>query len=287
MGKLLKRRIGAVYNLQSELDNRVHRTNDLVTDLTTIPLDSNGNPTDSNLDDSYVGANTFAKEIKQNIVKYSDIVNDTTTGGANVPASAETVKNIQSQIDGMANGLKYIGTFDASGGAFPSNIEQGDFWKVNVAGVIDGVDLNVGDMIIANKVVSGATTSADFDIIDNTEATDILRDKDVSSDSDLTVDSTKLATRDAIETAIENKVAAVTIKVKVEQTTISGNQFTLTHTPVSGVVFMDEAIIEVDATNGIYDTWSGVSVVGTTATLSGASTVQYDGLPVKCTYLYI
>jgi len=286
MGKLLKRRIGATHNLQSELDNRVHRVADLVDDITTITVDGSGNPTDPSKDDSYVGANEFVKRFHQDIVEYTDIVNDTTTGGAAVPASAETVKNLQLQIDGMANGLEYIGTFDASTGAWPSNVTQGNFFKVSVAGTIDGVELNVGDMLIANKIAATASVT-DFDIVDNTEAADIIRDADVIANSDMSVDPDKIPTRTAVGQAIADATSAITIKVKVETLTISGNQMTLTETPVSGVVFMDEAIIEIDAANGVYDTWEGVSIAGKVATLPGASTVQYDGLPAKITYLYV
>ena len=287
MGKLLKRRITAVHNLQPELDKRVHRETDVVISVDSVPLDASGNPTNTDLNDSYLSANAVAKKVKQDLIKYSDIVNDTTTGGVLAPASAEAVKNLQLQIDGLANGLEYIGTFDATGGVFPANVKQGNFWKVNGAGTISGVTLNIGDMLIANKIVTGPTTAADFDVIDNTEAADILRDADVSSNKVLTVDPDKLATRDAIRQAIIDAVAAVTVKVKVETATISGNQFTLSHAPVSGVVFMDEAIIEIDPSNGVYDTWEGITVVGSTATLSGASTVQYDGLSAKVTYLYV
>ena len=44
MGKLLKRRISATHNLQPELDNRVHRTQDLVATVAAIPVDGSGDP---------------------------------------------------------------------------------------------------------------------------------------------------------------------------------------------------------------------------------------------------
>ena len=287
MGKLLKKRIGAVYNLQPELNNRVNRVKDLVTDLNSIPVDVSGNPTNTQFDDSYVSANNLAKVKAQELIKYSDIINDTTTGGDKVPASASAVKNIQDQINSMANGLEYIGTFDASTGKWPSNVGQGNFFKVSVAGTIDGINLNPGDMIIANKAVTGDTVVQDWDIIDNTEAPDIIREGNVnSSDADLTIDPNKLTSRDIIRQNIQSAVAAVTIKVAVESLTVSGNQLTLSHIPVSNVVLMNEAIIEVDASNGVYDTWEGVSVSGTTATLTGA-TGQYDGQTAKVSYLYI
>jgi hypothetical protein len=161
MGKLLKRRIGATHQLQEELNKRVHRTQDLVTSVTAIPVDGTGTPSDSNLDDSYISANEFARTYHQDLIEYSDIVNDTTSGGANVPASADAVKSLQLQIDGMANGLEYIGTFDPSGGAWPANVTQGNFFKVAGTGTIDGIELNTGDMIIANKIVAGDSTVDD------------------------------------------------------------------------------------------------------------------------------
>jgi hypothetical protein len=287
MGKLLKRRITATHNLQPELDARTHRINDLVTDISIIPLDAAGQPTQSDFYDKYIGANEMARMKKQELITYSEIVNDTTSGGALVPASAESVKNLQLQIDGMANGLEYISTFDASSGTWPSNVTQGNFFKISVAGIIDGIDLNIGDMIIANKIVAGVTTVADWDVVDNTEAADILRDADVIASKFMTVDPDKIPTRKAVGDAITDAVAAVTIKVKVETITISGNQLTLTQIPVSGVIFNNEAVIEIDPTNGVYDPWEGVTITGNVATLSGASTVQYDGLSAKVSYLYI
>lgn len=287
MGKLLKRRIGATHQLTEELAKRVHREQDLVTSVASIPVDGSGVPSDGNLDDSYLSANEFARAYHQDLIEYGDIVNSTTAGGANVPASADAVKDLQLQIDGMANGLEYIGTFDPAAGTWPANVTQGNFFKVNGTGTIDGVELNTGDMIIANKIVAGQTVLADWDVVDNTEAADILRDADVINDEDMTVEPLKIPTRSSVGDAIATACTAITIKVKVETATISGNQINLTYEPVSGVVFMDEAIIEVDSANGVYDTWEGVSVVGNIATLSGASTVQYDGLSAKVSYLYI
>jgi len=288
MGKLLKRRIGAVYNLQPELNNRVHRVHDLVADLNTVPVDVNGNPTDVTLDSSYVSANSLAKVKSQELIKYTDIVNDTITGGITVPASAESVKNIQTQINNMANGLEYIGKFDASTGVWPSNVGQGNFFKVSVAGTINGIVLNPGDMIIANKAVVGATIVQDWDIIDNTESPDLLRTHNINSASpDFTIDPGKLTTRSLILQNIQMAIATVAVKVAVETLPITGNVITLSHTPLSGVVLMNEAVIEVDSTNGIYDTWEGVTVAGNTATLTGASTVQYNGLNAKISYLWI
>lgn len=82
----------------------------------------------------------------------------------------------------FGSGLDYKGVLDASSpAAFEAAAHaKGDFYKVTVAGVILTQAVNVGDMIIVNKIVSaGALVLGDLDIIDNTESADILRELDV------------------------------------------------------------------------------------------------------------
>jgi hypothetical protein len=57
--------------------------------------------------------------------------------------------------------LRYRGAYDASSGMFPANPVKGDFWKIQVAGTVSGVDLAVGDQIIF--------ADPGWDKIDNTE----------------------------------------------------------------------------------------------------------------------
>jgi hypothetical protein len=92
--------------------------------------------------------------------------------------SAKAVKSyVDNQIAGLASDLTYKGTFDASATDFAALADgiRGDFYKVAVAGTIDGVDYQVGDMIIVNKNVTGTPVTADIDKIDNTEAADLVR----------------------------------------------------------------------------------------------------------------
>jgi hypothetical protein len=120
---------------------------------------------------------------------------------------------ISTAIGRLTAGLVYKGTFDASGSALPTPIVGGDFWKISAAGTIDGLELAVGDMIIANSTVaSGATAGSNFDKIDNTEAADILRTGDISSDTAdlLNTDAGKLATRSTIATWVNTKITEAT-----------------------------------------------------------------------------
>ncbi len=276
---LLKRNIPSIKDLDPALAAKVNISsivNDVVTGGTQVPLSAEQ-----------------GKELKQQIdqkVNVSDIVDDLTTGGSNVPASAETVKALKALIDGMSNGLEYKGAFDASIGSWPSDPSQGDFYKVSVAGTVGGVDLNVNDMIIANKDVSGASATADWDVIDNTEAADILRLADILTAADLggaAAADDKVPSQKAVKTYVDNAIASVgggEPKIKVDKSlSISGDGFTTTYTPKDGVVFMDVAII--DNGDGSYDEWEGIDFSGANGTLVGANSA-YNGKTLKVTYMH-
>lgn len=123
---------------------------------------------------------------------------------------AVTKSQLDSAISGVAAALEYKGTFDASAGNWTAldNASQGDLYKVSVAGTIGTVELAVGDIIIVNKDVTGTPVDADIDKIDNTEAADILRTGDISTDGDFTNDPSKIAYRSTIKTFVDNAITA-------------------------------------------------------------------------------
>jgi len=80
--------------------------------------------------------------------------------------------------------MVYKGTFDGSqtiAAQGITTIQKGWFWKVTVAGTTSGVNtpsnagVNVGDMVIANVTKSSGITAADFDGVDNTESSDLVK----------------------------------------------------------------------------------------------------------------
>jgi hypothetical protein len=144
-------------------------------------------------------------------IQSSAIINDLTTGGITNVLSAEQGKALKGLIDGLATGLNYKASFDASTGVLPSDIITGDFWKVSVAGTIDTLELAVGDMIIANTDVVGTTTDVNFDKIDNTESTDLIRTSNISTDLDFTIDTSSLTTRATLKTYIDNALANIDV----------------------------------------------------------------------------
>lgn len=156
----------------------------------------------------------------------TDIVNNLTEGGATKLLSAEQGKVLKGYIDGMASGLIYKGLFDAANETtLPEDTKTGDFYKVSsVNANIAGLELAIGDMIIANKDKVGATTSADWNKIDNTESPDILRTGDISADANFNNDTTKLASRATIAAYVTNAMSALEVSpITTEGDIIVGN----------------------------------------------------------------
>lgn len=105
------------------------------------------------------------------------------------------ISTIQGQITA---GMVYKGTFDGSQTIVAqgiTTIQKGWFWKVTVAGSVSGVStpsgsgVSVGDMVIANTTKSSSITASDFDGVDNTESSDLVRLAGVQSLSQKTIDA--------------------------------------------------------------------------------------------------
>lgn len=276
----IKRRIAFIKDLQTELNERISRTDDIVSNYATV----DGSP---GFNDKYIGANAFKTANDLN-VKYTDVVNDLTSGGTTVPLSAEQGKELKSLIDGMANGLEYKGVFDlATETDFSSldNGSQGDFWKVAGGSLtIGGIDLNTGDMLIVNKDVTGAISAADIDKIDNTESPDILRTEDISTDADFTVDPGDLTTRATIKTFVDEAVASVSYEFINETITFTNDEATLTYAPASGTIFM--GYVQISNGDGTIDLVEA-SVSGTTLTITPETLGEYDTMSGVVSYAYV
>lgn len=127
-------------------------------------------------------------------------------------ASQKAVKTyMDNVVSGFVGGLQYKGILDASNlGTQLDNAKQGYFYKVSVVGtILTSLALSVGDMVIVNKNVTGTPTLADLDVIDNTESADILRVGNISTNSDFSVDGTKIADRATVKTYVTNAINVV------------------------------------------------------------------------------
>lgn len=77
---------------------------------------------------------------------------------------AATVGQLTAAIAAIPDPMEYKGVIDASLGVVPSVTDTGDVYVVTVAGTIEGVELQVGAELIANKVKASGATMADFDV---------------------------------------------------------------------------------------------------------------------------
>lgn len=93
------------------------------------------------------------------------IINSNDLSGAN-GTSLITSGAVKAYVDASVAGLgKLIGGYDAKTNTnFPggTNTKKGDFWYVNVAGTIQGVPFQVGDVIVANKDNPSNTNANDY-----------------------------------------------------------------------------------------------------------------------------
>ena len=212
---------------------------------------------------------TNVDDIKQMPLAYLDIDGNLAANSDVKVASQKATKtyvdvqvaSIQGQITA---GMVYKGTFDGSqtiSAQGIATIQKGWFWKVTVAGTVSGVNtpsgpgVSVGDMVIANITKSSAIVAADFDGVDNTESSDLVRltaaqtltnksiDADantitnietmdfktgvIDTDGTLSANSdTKLATQKATKTYVDGKTTGRTKKYVGAITAVSTQTIT-------------------------------------------------------------
>lgn len=145
----------------------------------------------------------------------SGIIEIDNTLGSNSDLKIATVKAIrefvENKLSGIVGGMTRKGIIDASLGLLPSNVTEGWYYIVSTPGNV-GVYLYSGDYIIANKTVVGSTNMSDWNVIPNTLTSDILRETDISTNADFTIDTGKLTDRGAIKIFVDG---LTTTKVNV------------------------------------------------------------------------
>ena len=161
--------------------------------VTTVKI-ADGNVTNVKIADGAVNANKLASDAvttikvldkaitfaKINDVATMTILGRVTAGSGNVevltfdndtnlaadsPTTVATQHAIKVYVDGKIASLgSLVGGFDASGANLPGSAgtKKGDYWWVTVAGTCQGIKLNVGDVIIANKAAASATLATDY-----------------------------------------------------------------------------------------------------------------------------
>ncbi|GAB3937318.1 hypothetical protein [Larkinella terrae] len=96
--------------------------------------------------------------LQSNDISGSSLATAVTNGDKLVSPSA-----IKTYIDAVAAaGTNPITDFDASGGSFPSGATLADRYRVTVAGTVQGIVLQVGDMVLPKVTSPGTSNAADW-----------------------------------------------------------------------------------------------------------------------------
>jgi hypothetical protein len=153
------------------------------------------------------------------------VVDDLDNASATTLATSAAIK---SYIDSTVGDLGVLeGGWDASAGSFPAGsggTKKGDYWYVTVAGTVDGIAFNVGDVLVA--AVNSASTST---YAANWISLEVNRDQATAS----TLGLVTLATGTEVNTGTD------TSKV-VTPSTLSGRTATETRTGIAEIATQTE-----------------------------------------------
>jgi hypothetical protein len=164
-----------------------------------------------------------------NVAEVDIITATDLTGSANtnIPSTAAIKAYVDAAIGGLGN---LEGAWDASAGSFPvgsspvSGTKKGDYWYVSVAGTVNGVAFNVGDVLVATVNAASTTTYAS-----NWISIEVNRDQATTS----TLGLVTLATGTEVNTGTDT-VKAVT------PATLAGRTATETRTGLAEIATQTE-----------------------------------------------
>lgn len=203
------------------------------------------------------------------------------------PATKSQLDAAVAAINASLNGfLEFKGVLDAAAGAAAFEAlahSKGDFYKIGTSGTIAGEAVNAGDnLYFEADVLAGAITSADFTVIDSTEAPDIIRDADVQ-DNLTTADASQVLSANqgvVIKALIDALDAQVNNRVVGEQLTATQSIAVLPATsalPISGTlaVYRNGARM-LEGSGNDFTVAYGTGVITFEYTLKSADNIQVD-----------
>lgn len=178
------------------------------------------------------------------------ILNDPAMAGANGSTLA-TSGSIKAYVDGIIAGIgTLIGSFNASTSTtFPgtASTKKGDYWYVTVAGTVQGVSLNVGDVLIANVPNPSTTNPNDWIFLESNRdqaTTTVLGMVMLATNAETQAgtNSTKAVTPAGLSarTATETRTGLIEIATQAETNT--GTDDTRAVTPLKMVTYLNSMV---------------------------------------------
>lgn len=178
------------------------------------------------------------------------ILNDPAMAGANGSTLA-TSGSIKAYVDGIIAGIgTLIGSFNATTSTnFPgtATTKKGDYWYVTVAGTVQGITLNVGDVLIANVPNPSNTNPNDWIFLESNRdqaTTTVLGMVMLATNTEVQAgtNNTKAVTPAALSarTATETRTGLIEIATQAE--TNAGTDDTRAVTPLKMVTYLNAMV---------------------------------------------
>lgn len=178
------------------------------------------------------------------------ILNDPAMAGANGSTLA-TSGSIKAYVDGLIAGIgTLIGSFNASTSTtFPgtASTKKGDYWYVTTAGTVQGIALNVGDVLIANVPNPSTTNPNDWIFLESNRdqaTTTVLGMVMLATNAETQAgtNSVKAVTPASLSarTATETRTGLIEIATQAE--TNAGTDDTRAVTPLKMVTYLNAMV---------------------------------------------
>jgi len=238
-------------------------------------------------DSSNISSITTTRDVDGNIVPGDVYIPPTTS-----PETLATREWVDNKVAGL---LDLRGNYDASVNAFPTTggsgtsgaILKGDFWYVSVAGVLNGVTVNIGDSFFA---LIDSPTASDWQILESNLGyvpEDV--DNKATTMTGNTTSNIVYLTAKAIydwavglfysKTEVDNLLDAKEIK---HNGIVSNGEKTLTNTTSAQAIFDTDLDAEANSAYEIFGSadFTGLAVVGSYLSFSLLGTATIDSFSV-------
>lgn len=162
--------------------------------------------------------------------------------------STSTTRAIKSYVDDLVAGIGSLqGGFDAAtSGAFPSPSDKADFWYTTAAGTVNGIKLEVGDVLIANKDNASTANPNDWIFLQTNRdkaTTTVLGMVKIATnamvDADTMTDNETVITPQLLERVQAKETKRGMAKIATQAQTDAGTDDTTIVTPLKLKAFYD------------------------------------------------
>jgi len=160
-----------------------------------------------------------------------------------------------------------------------------------VKGLNEELDLRihrVNDLVTDVTTIDGSAGFNDKLIGANAVNTALgtkVNTSEINTDVDLTVEPTKLTTRETVASYVDSKVATVSTKYINEIVTLSGDEATLANQPLDNCIF-NFSTARVDLEDGSFEIVPCSVDSAKKVTITPDTAEEYDGKKITVTYAY-